>query len=263
MQADRVGPRHCHHRVGPLQRHARHRVAAEAYLVVEQLLLFLQAEADVGDGQGERRAEQLDEGLPGGGPHLRPQLRPGQPWQHPGAVRRRLARGLPQPGHVQLAPAGQPRRPGQAGHVVQEAEHLGHRATVGVGVHQQRLPHQRGRLERQVHGHRGPPGRPPRPPHHDERSARRGRGGRGSGWRRTSPSRRAGRGPGGGAGGLVGAGLGVPSAPLGVPHQRRHGQVHQRPWGVGVLREVHDAELPQPPLRLLVPGGHHPHDHQP
>ena len=126
VQADRVGPGHGHHQVGPLDRQPGHRVAAQADLVVEELLVLLEAEAGVDHGDREGGPEQLEQRLPCARADLGPQLGPGQPGQDPGPAGSGPPDRLPEPQGVQLAPSGDPGRPGQPGRVVEEPERLGH-----------------------------------------------------------------------------------------------------------------------------------------
>ena len=152
MQADRVGPGHGHHQVGPLDRQPGHRVAAQADLVVEELLVLLEAEAGVDHGDREGGPEQLEQRLPGARADLGPQLGPGQPGQDPGTAGSGPPDRLPEPQGVQLAPSGDPGRPGQPGRVVEEPERLRDGASIGVGVDQQDLTAGGGRLEGEVDG---------------------------------------------------------------------------------------------------------------
>jgi hypothetical protein len=126
VQPDGVGPADGDDQVAALHGQAGDRVAPQADLVVEQLLVLFQAEAGVQDGEGERRPEQLQQRLPGTGAELGPQLGAGQAGQHPRRARRRRPGCLPEPGRVQLAAAGEAGGPCHPGGVVQEAEGLLH-----------------------------------------------------------------------------------------------------------------------------------------
>jgi hypothetical protein len=65
VQPDRVGPGHGHDQVGPFNGQPGDGIAAKADLVVEELLVLLQAEAGVDHGDRERDPEQLQQRLPG------------------------------------------------------------------------------------------------------------------------------------------------------------------------------------------------------
>jgi hypothetical protein len=68
VQPDRVGPGHGHDQVGSFHGQAGHRVAAQADLVVQELLVLLQAEAGVDHGDREGDPEQLQQRLDDGWP---------------------------------------------------------------------------------------------------------------------------------------------------------------------------------------------------
>ncbi len=74
VQADWVGAGDGDDQVGVGDGAAGDGVAAEADLVVEELLVLFEAEAEVDDGEREGDPEQVEQGLPGAEPDFGPEL---------------------------------------------------------------------------------------------------------------------------------------------------------------------------------------------
>jgi hypothetical protein len=165
---------------------------------------------------------------------LGPQLGPRQPGEHTGPAGGGPPNRLPEPEDVQLTPAGHPGRPGQAGGVVEEPQGLGDGAAVGVGVDQQHLPADGGRLEGEVDGDGGAAraalGSPDRGEDPPCVAVRRGRG-------------------------LVGLRRLV--VRVGLGGQRGPGPVHQDVRRVLVGGNVQQPELAEPALAVLIAGRGH------
>jgi hypothetical protein len=72
VQADRIGARHGDHVVGSLKCDPAHRVPAEADVVVDELLLLFEAEAEIDHGEPEAHRHQIQQRVPGARANLGP-----------------------------------------------------------------------------------------------------------------------------------------------------------------------------------------------
>ena len=244
----------------------RHGVAPGGHGVEGQLLVLLQGEAAVDDGDlGEPPGHGPDL-LDGRVPQLRPPVGPGDAGEDP-QPRRRPGGELASAGRSSAPLLAEPGGGGEARCLVEETEHLGDHAAVDVSVGQQGLDPEGRELVGEADGHRRAARRAGRSPHRDQPALLVAAGqvdvvsvdvvsvdvlpvdvGANGALRRETVQRRA------------------PARPAVAVHLVVHGGGH----GVGHCRDrrvgrehVLDAELAQPPFARLVARREEPDDRDP